>query len=155
MVTKKNLANSVSTFSICSKPAVTNGLKQLRNPPSWQVTFLLAPFNKIPLFSKDFITFIISFISVFVRAIPEPEIDEIPFLIFLPSRLSPASTRMSLFIFLAPRFFYSFAIEFSNESNPLNCALGRSYILDEPNILGGPNRNPPDCTISDKWVFVI
>ena len=33
--------------------------------------FLVVPFNEISLFSKDLITFIISFISLFIRVIPE------------------------------------------------------------------------------------
>ena len=49
------------------------------NFPFWLVIFLVVPFNEISLFSKDLITFIISFISLFVRVIPEPVIDEIHF----------------------------------------------------------------------------
>ena len=41
-------------------------------PPSWPVIFLVVSFNKIPVFSKDLITFIISSISLFVGVIPEP-----------------------------------------------------------------------------------
>ena len=37
--------------------------------------FLVAPFNKIPLFSKDLIILIMSFISLCVRVIPEPLLD--------------------------------------------------------------------------------
>ena len=37
--------------------------------------FLLVPFNKVPSVSKDFITFIISFVSLFVRVIPETLLD--------------------------------------------------------------------------------
>ena len=33
----------------------------------------LIKFNKIPLFSKDLITFIISFISLFIKVIPAPK----------------------------------------------------------------------------------
>ena len=55
------LANGVSTVFINGKPAVINDLRKLRNPPSRLVIFPVAPFNKIPLFSKDLITFIISF----------------------------------------------------------------------------------------------
>ena len=44
---------------------------------------LVVPFNKIPLFTKDLITFTILFISLFVRAMHEPVINKIPFLIFL------------------------------------------------------------------------
>ena len=35
----------------------------------------VVPFNKNPLFSKDLIAFIISFISIFVRVVPEPLVD--------------------------------------------------------------------------------
>ena len=35
------------------------------------VIFLVIPLNKIPLFSKHLTTFIISFISLFVRVVPE------------------------------------------------------------------------------------
>ena len=69
------LANGVSTLFINGKPAVINGLRKLRIPPSWLAIFLIVPFNKIPLFSKDLITFIISLISLFVRVIPAPLLD--------------------------------------------------------------------------------
>ena len=35
--------------------------------------FLVAPFSKIHLFSKDLITFIKSFVSLFVRVISKPK----------------------------------------------------------------------------------
>ena len=69
------LARVVSTVFINDKPAVINGLRKFKNLPSWIVIFLVVPFNKIPLFSKDLITFTISFISLFVRVIPEPLLD--------------------------------------------------------------------------------
>ena len=53
--------------------------------------------------------------SFFVRVIPQPVIDEILFLIFLSSKLSPASTRTSSFSFLAPIFLDSFATDSANE----------------------------------------
>ena len=62
----------VSTIFINGKPAIINGLRKFKNPPSWQVIFVVVSFIKIPLFSKDLITFIIYFISLFVRVIPEP-----------------------------------------------------------------------------------
>ena len=37
--------------------------------------FLVVPFNKISLFSKDFTTFMIYLFSLFVRVIAEPLID--------------------------------------------------------------------------------
>ena len=85
----------MSAFFINGKPAVINDLRKLRNPPSRLVIFVVVPFNKIPLFSTKLITFIISFISLFVRFITEPVIDEILLLIFLPIILTPASTRIS------------------------------------------------------------
>ena len=66
---KRPLARDVSKLFIYGKPAVINGLIKLRNLPSWLVIFPVFPFNKIPLFSKDLITFI-SFISLFVTVIP-------------------------------------------------------------------------------------
>ena len=84
---------------------------------------------------------------MFVRVIPEPVIDEIPFLIFLPIILSPTSTRISLFNFLEPIFFDVFAIEFINGISSLAGRLNKS---GEINSLGGININPPDRTISDN-----
>ena len=46
------------------------------DPPYWLVIFWVVSCNKISLFSKDLITFIIYFISLFVKVIPEPKIDE-------------------------------------------------------------------------------
>ena len=69
---KALLANDASTSFINGKPAVINSLRTLTNPPYWLVLFLLVPFKTIPLFSKDFISFIICFTSLFVRVIPEP-----------------------------------------------------------------------------------
>ena len=85
----------MSAFFINGKPAVINDLRKLRNPPSRLVIFVVVPFNKIPLFSTKLITFIISFIPLFVRCITEPVIDEILLLIFLPIILTPASIRIS------------------------------------------------------------
>ena len=91
--TKALLANGVTTSFINGKSVVINGLRKLRNPASWLLTFLVVPFNKIPLFSKDLISFIVSFILLFATVIPETEIAEIPFLTFLPVILSPVSAR--------------------------------------------------------------
>ena len=96
---KTLLAYGVSTFFINGKPVVINSVRNLKNPPSWPVIFLLVPFIRIPLLSKDLLTFIISFILLFVRVIPEPVIDETPFLIVLPIILSPVSARRLLSIF--------------------------------------------------------
>ena len=43
------------------------------------VLFVVVPFNKIPLFSKDLVTFIISSIPLFLNVILKPVIDEIYF----------------------------------------------------------------------------
>ena len=102
---KTILADGVSTFLINGKPAVINRLIKFKNPLSWLVTFLVVPFNKIPLFSKDLFTFIISFILLFVRVILETVNHEIPFLTCLPIKLSPESIKISLFSFLTPLFF--------------------------------------------------
>ena len=89
---------------------------------------------------------------MYVEVIPETVINEVPFSIFLPSKLSPTriSTRIFLFIYSVPIFFVSFAIEFTNEINPLDGALSRSDTSDEPNILGGLNINPPYCKMLDN-----
>ena len=70
-VMKRCLAKGANTFFIKVKPVFTKGPRKLSNPPFWQVNFLVVPFNKIPLFSKELITFIIFFVPLFVSAIPE------------------------------------------------------------------------------------
>ena len=73
---------------------VPDVLIKFKKPPFWLVIFLVVHFNKIPLFSKD----LISFTSLFVRVIPKHVIDEIHFLkIFLPTELSPVSVKISSF----------------------------------------------------------
>ena len=62
----------MTTFFIYGKAAVINDLRTFKNPPSWPVIFLAVPFNKMSPFSKDLITFIISFVSLSVIVIPEP-----------------------------------------------------------------------------------
>ena len=64
----------MSALFINSKLDVLNGLGKLRNSPYLLVIFVVVPFIKIPLFSKGLIIFIIFFISLFVRVIPEPVI---------------------------------------------------------------------------------
>ena len=81
---KTYLANDVSNVFINSKAIVINELRKLRNPPSWLVIYLVVSFNKFPLFSKDLITLIISFMSLLVNVIPKPEI-------VLPIALNDAS----------------------------------------------------------------
>ena len=44
---KTLLANGVSTCFIKSKPDVINGLRRIKNPSTWLVTFLVVPIYKI------------------------------------------------------------------------------------------------------------
>ena len=135
------LAIGVKRFFIIGKPAVINGLRKFGNPSSWLIIFLVVPFNKIPLFSKDLTTFIKSFILLFVRVTPKPVIEEIPFLIFLQSKLSYVSIKASLFSFFAPAFFINeFIIGRSNLSG----------VFVSTGILGGANINLPAFTILDN-----
>ena len=67
----------MSRFFINGKPADSNGLKKMRNPHSAQVIFLVGPLDKIPLFSKNIISFIISFFLLLLRISPEPLIKKI------------------------------------------------------------------------------
>ena len=55
--TKTLLANDIGTLFINGNPVLTDGPRKLSNPPRSQLIFLLVPFNKIPPFSKDLITF--------------------------------------------------------------------------------------------------
>ena len=65
--------NSYNTLSVCGvstlfingKPAAINDLKNLRNPSSWLVMFLVVTFNKIRYFSKGLTTFIFLYIVVY------------------------------------------------------------------------------------------
>ena len=50
--TQTLLANGMNTFFNNGKPTGINGLRKLRNLPSWLVNFLVVPFKKVPLFSK-------------------------------------------------------------------------------------------------------
>ena len=65
----------------------------MRNTPIWLLIFWVVPYNKMCLFSKDVITFTISFISLFVSISAEDVIQKSPFLFFLPLILTPVSTR--------------------------------------------------------------
>ena len=49
---KALLANGVSKFFVNGKPAVINGLKQLRNSLSWLVIFVLVPFTCVRAISN-------------------------------------------------------------------------------------------------------
>ena len=66
------LARCVSTLFINAKTAAINDLRKLRNSSPLLVIFLVVRFNKIALFSKDLITFILTFVSLFATLIPEP-----------------------------------------------------------------------------------
>ena len=66
------LARCVSTLFINAKTAAINDLRKLRNSSTLLVIFLVVRFNKIALFSKDLITFIWTFVSLFVTINPEP-----------------------------------------------------------------------------------
>ena len=50
--TQTLLANGMNTFFNNGKPTGINGLRKLRNLPSWLVIFLVVPFKKVSLFSK-------------------------------------------------------------------------------------------------------
>ena len=85
------------------------------------------------------ITFILSFISLFIKNIPEPEIYETHFLIFLPIKLSAESTRISLLTFWVPAFLNCFLNEFVIE-----------LVNDVISLIGCircPNRNPLNYAI--------
>ena len=49
-----------------------SGLRKFKYPPSWLVIFPVVLFNRVHLFSKNLIAFIIPFDSLFVRLISEP-----------------------------------------------------------------------------------
>ena len=70
--TRKLFANDVRIFFINGKPTDINGLRKLRNPASWIVTFVVVSYNKTHLVSKDPITFITALISLFASVILEP-----------------------------------------------------------------------------------
>ena len=54
----------MSTFFNKSIPAATIGLRQLRNPPSWILIFVVVSFHKVILVSEVLITFTMSFYFV-------------------------------------------------------------------------------------------
>ena len=137
--------NGNKTIFINGKPAVIIGLRLLRNSPSWSVIYLLVSFYKFSLFSAGLVTFIISFISLFLKVIPERVTDETYFLIFLQIILSPISIRILQFNYLVSVLFNSFTYEFATEFIVLN---GGNKITIKPGII-----NPPNCTILNNWVF--
>ena len=51
--TQTLLVNGMNTFFNNGKPTGINGLRKLRNLPSWLVIFLVVPFKKVLLFSKS------------------------------------------------------------------------------------------------------
>ena len=72
---KTLLARGVSILFINGKPTVIDGLTKHQNPPSWLVILLVVPLNKVLLFSNDLITFVIPFISLFLRHFHGPLLD--------------------------------------------------------------------------------
>ena len=106
---KMLLANDLSTLFINIKPNFIHRPRKLSNSPSCPTIFPVVSSNKIPLFSKELITFMISFISLFVSVIPDPYIFESPSNFFLlPRILSPTSTKRFLtFSFNLGTFFLS------------------------------------------------
>ena len=59
----------------------------------WTSNFWVVSFSKIPLFSKHLFTFIISFISLFVRVIPELVLDEILIILGGPFKFENMSNK--------------------------------------------------------------
>ena len=92
-------------------------------------------FYKIPLFSKDLVSFIIFFILLFVSIIPEPS-DKNYFLV----KLRPASKR-------------SFGTSSLNLSRAEFAETpGPSSAIASLNFRKG-SINPPNCTILERWDF--
>ena len=139
----------MSRLFINYKPTIIHGIRKFGNRPYWLAVFLVVPFNEILLFSKDLITFIIFFLSSFIRVIPEPVTDELQLLIFLPIILIPASSRISLFNFSVPVIFNSFA----NELMLTNDVIFLIGVIGRPKISSETNRNYPNCIILENWIF--
>ena len=139
----------MSTLFINYKPTIIDGIRKFGNRPYWLAVFLVVPFNEILLFSKDLITFIIFFLSSFIRVIPEPVTDELQLIIFLPIILIPASSRISLFNFSVPVIFNSFA----NELMLTNDVIFLIGVIGRPKISSETNRNYPNCIILENWIF--
>ena len=106
------LANGVSKLSIYYKANINDCIGEFQNRPYWIAFFLVVSFNEIPLFSKDLITFTVSFNSWFLTVVRDAIGDKIPFLIFLPVMLVPGSTGIS---FSVPVILHFFANEFAND----------------------------------------
>ena len=109
---KTLLANGVSKLSIYYKANINDCIGEFQNRPYWIAIFLAVSFNEIPLFSKDLITFTVSFNSWFLTVVRDAIGDKIPFLIFLPVMLVPGSTGIS---FSVPVILHFFANEFAND----------------------------------------
>ena len=116
------LVNVVSTFFINGQTADKIQKSSLE----------IVSFNKTPLFSKDLITFRISFISLFVRVIPEP------------LENSPNGSKENLARSRAPKLVPSQAVGFSKilyqlrnhlrmlyESSKLVCQLIITYLENQ------------------------
>ena len=89
-----------------------------------------------------------SFISWFVRVIPELVTDKVPFLIFLSIVLIPVSTRMSSGIW----FFNTCNLYFFGKWIHWWCYFLIS-VTGRPNIPNETNRKDPNCTILDNWIL--
>ena len=74
--TRTLFANGVSIFFVNGKATLVNRARKLCIPPSWLLIFLVIPLNNMFLFSKDLLTFAMSFVSLFVSVIPEPANNE-------------------------------------------------------------------------------
>ena len=140
---KKYLANGVSINFINGKPAVINGLRKFKNPPSWIVVPLVLSVNKIPLFWKDLITLIIYFISLFVRFILQLSLD-VNFLL---------SLFISLLILYYVALFANIAATFgANDISFCNSSFLAKIITCGRAAINLPSI-PSDCIIWDNWVF--
>ena len=110
------------------------------NSPFWLLVFIVVPFDKIPLISKDVITinFILYFISLFVRVILVPENFYKSFIKFL--EISTVSI-----ISLSEIFF--------DKSTALLPILDNTLIGLIGFIALNITNNLFDCTISRNWDF--
>ena len=133
---KTLLASGVSKSFINGKRTFIKGPSKLSNLPSWLIIFILVPFNKIPLFSKELVTFIIPFISLFARVISEPK----------NYLLSPS---IPLFTNCLVHFFF-FDTPLANVDS-LGFTIFNSILKAETIKVKG--KIHPNCTTLDSWVF--
>ena len=62
----------MSRLFVYYNPSISDGIGKFKNRPYGLAIFRVVSFNEISLFSKELLTFKISFMSWFVRGIPEP-----------------------------------------------------------------------------------